>query len=734
MRRFPAPSYSLAISLLVALLVRPSSSSAQEPIFQPINPDQLFPVEINGFGDPANTWFASMKWFKGSLYVGTVRSAHCVFAAVISTRFPVNLYPPPQIDCETDPRDLPLAAEIWRFTPSDSSWDLVFSSPEDVPIAFSPQGVPTKFTARDIGFSSMEVHVEGDGTEALYVGGRSPVVVFAPFFHALGAAPPPRLLRSVDGVSFTPVPQDPGTFLGSLGQPLPGTAATPTSFTALVSLNGSLAALLRTTAGGALLSSSQPASGNNAWALASPSPEELPLSEIARFNGALYLGVDSQGPTSGYQIVKTSLDGAAPFSFVPVLARDEVFAPSRITSLAEHRGRLYAGSSWPSELIRIEPDDTWELVAGEPAAGVDGEVLPLSGIPAGFGNSLNALFTTMQSHDGSLYAGTMDMSLLAFFFPQLAPIFQNELGFDMLRSEEGVYWHPVTRNGLGSFLQYGVQSLESTPSGLFVGTAAGLNGAQVFLKNPLPPAPTGPAAPYRLEAASELITDNADDVVLSWEPVPDAVAYHVYRSTVTPFPEALVTAASGSGSLPASPGLLYLDGLPMLCDAVPTLCAFFEVLSNESGRPGPFEWIDATTDPFYVDLQPTSLQSIYFVRAQRADGTLSGPSNVVGGTSTAAPVTFPAVEDELVTLFEEDRLGGGALRALTFVRRAGYTLSGGNFPAATHMLELAESLVDAQRGTELTEEEADDLCLWIYRLRRNVQLVEWSLISDASLY
>jgi len=733
MRRFLAPSHSLAIALLVALLVRAGSAAAQEPVFPPVNPDQMLPVELNGFGDPDNNTVASMKWFKGSLYVGTLRSTHCVFAATLSNRLGISIYPPPRIDCEADPRDLALAAEIWRFTPSDSSWDLVFRSPEDLPIAFSPLGVPTKFTARDIGFPSMEIHVERDGTEALYAGATSPAAVFATIFRALGSAPPPRILRTVDGDSFAPVPQDPGTFLGNLGGPLPGTAAVPTGFVRLVSLNGNLAALLRTTAGGALLYSSQPASGNNAWAIASPSPEELPLSQMARFNGALYLGVNAQGPATGYEIVKTDLAGAPPFSFVSVLARDEVLQRNRITSLTEHRGRLYVGSSWPSEIIRIETDDTWEIVVGQPAAGLDGDVLPLSGIPAGFGNSLNALFTTMQSHDGSLYAGTMDTSILALFFPQLAPLFQHELGFDMLRTEEGVYWHPVTRNGLGSFLHYGVQSLESTPAGLFAGTSAGINGAQVWIKGPLPPAATGPAAPFRLEAASELITDSADDVILSWEPVPDAVVYHVYRSTVTPILEALLSSAAGPGPPGSLPGLLDFDGMPMLCDNVPALCAFLDVIVNETGQPGPFAWIGATTDPFYVEPQPTSLQSMYFVRAQRADGTLSGPSNIVGGASSAAPVTFPAVDDELISLLEQDELGG-ALRALTFVRRAGYSMSGGNFPAATRQLELAEALVEARRGIDFTEEEADDLCLWIYRLRRNVQLVEWSLISDTSLY
>jgi hypothetical protein len=49
------------------------------------------------------------------------------------------------------------------------------------------------------------------------------------------------------------------------------------------------------------------------------------------------------------------------------------------------------------------------------------------------------------------------------------------------------------------------------------------------------------------------------------------------------------------------------------------------------------------------------------------------------------------------------------------------------------MLDLAEAMIEAQRGIDLTEEEADDLCLMVYRLRRNVQLVEWDLIPSMSI-
>jgi hypothetical protein len=133
-----------------------------------------------------------------------------------------------------------------------------------------------------------------------------------------------------------------------------------------------------------------------------------------------------------------------------------------------------------------------------------------------------------------------------------------------------------------------------------------------------------------------------------------------------------------------------------------------------------------------VEPQPTAIQSIYFVRVRLANGSTSGPSNIVGGASTAAPILFPAVEDELISLFETDQLPVQALRSITMVRRAEHALSGGNARAAGRLLDIAEAILETQAGT-LPEETAEELGLMVYRLRRNVQLVEWNLIPAALL-
>jgi hypothetical protein len=735
-RRFVSLRSGLGLLCFAGLLAQGTRSAAQEPIYQPSNEDGLLPVEFEGFGDPDNTWIASMQWFRGSLYVGTLRSAHCVIAASLPGRL---IYPPPHSDCAPDPLDLRLAAEIWRYTPEDSSWDLVYISPEDVAIS------PTKFTARDIAYTSMEVHVESNGTEALYVGTTSPASVFGwEIFWTLGALPPPRLLRSVDGITFQPVPQDPGTFLGNLGSPLPGSLAIPLGFRSLESLDGKLAALLATNAGagGAILLSAQPASGNNAWAQASPRPEDFPVTAIAPFNDALYAAVGGPG-LNGFSIASADVSGALPLEFQTVVdVRNKDYGPQRVKSMAEHRGRLYAGTAWPLELIRIDRDGSWEMVAGNARDLADRTLLPLSGIPWGLGNALNAQFSELTSHDGSLFVGTMDASVLTRFLPiDLKPAW--EFGFDLLRSEEGVYWHPVSRIGLGNTQHYGVPSMASTPAGLFVGTATDTGGAQVWAHPGLPQAVDG-EAPFRLESASAVLTEG--EVVLSWEPVEGALLYHVYRSTLIPIQQLLPppvpagetaqpaggTAIPSGGTAAPAGSPVFLDASGPFCDILPQLCAFQEALLNDVGIPGPFLLTSSTTSLFYTEAQPTSIPSIYFVRAQLGDGRVSGPSNVVGGASTAAPITFPIVEDELISLYLNDELPPQALRSLTMVRYAGYALSGGNAAAAGRLLDIAERILDSSAAA-LPDESADELSLMVYRLRRNVQLVEWGLVPGAML-
>lgn len=723
-----AAFFTVVALVVVALVFGGGSASAQEPVLQPINTDGLLPLPELGSGDPGNTRIASMAWFKGDFYVATERWTHCVFAAVMSERYHIPVYPPSP-DCAPDPTDLTLAAEIWRFSLSDFSWELVFTSPEDVPVAFDAFGSPTKFIARDISFRAMAVVTEADGTEALYAGGTT-------YSGKLGvpSAFPPRLLRSVDGTTWTAVPQAPGSLLGDLGQPLPESALLTTGFDQLVSLDGGTLVAVVTTGPndhvrGMLIASDDPGAGGDSWFAASPPPEEFPITGAVVFDGRLYVGVDSPYGKIPYSIYRSDGSGSIPFSFVPVVVNDPEATPGVgrgwTVSFAEHSGRLYATAGWPLEVVRIDSDDDWEVVVGTRRSSPDGSNLlaPTSGISAGFGNPFNVQGASMGSDGASLYLGTIDTTLIAALAPSLSPLFQHEFGFDLLRSEEGVYWYPVSKVGLGVPTQYGVSTLMGTPLGVGLGSLGVGGGAQAWFGASVAPATATGGLPYRVEAAAGTLA--GDEVILSWENDPGVVAYHVYRSEVTPVLEAL--GVSGARLL------ANLDEGDPLCQISPELCESLRFFRDDFGLSGPFELIGTTTDPYYVEDPPTSLQSMYFVRAERADGSISGPSNFVGAVSTAIPMTFPLVSDDILTRLQNDELGIAAMRSLTMVRRAAHAVSGGRLPAARRMLEVGEAIVEAQRGASISDADADDLCLMLYRLRRNVQLAEWLLIDPASL-
>jgi hypothetical protein len=148
--------------------------------------------------------------------------------------------------------------------------------------------------------------------------------------------------------------------------------------------------------------------------------------------------------------------------------------------------RTYRVGPAAPELIRIYPDDTWDLVVGDPRRTPQGFKAPLSGMQPGFNNFFNGYFWRMVSHNGWLYLGTFDWSVFLPYAasPTMFPWLRNYInscgawnivedrgGFDLWRSRDGFNWVPVTLRGLGSPYNYGARTMLSTPVGLFVGTA-----------------------------------------------------------------------------------------------------------------------------------------------------------------------------------------------------------------------------------------------------------------------
>jgi uncharacterized protein (TIRG00374 family) len=223
-------------------------------------------------------------------------------------------------------------------------------------------------------------------------------------------------------------------------------------------------------------------------------PNNDGISSLVSFNGCLYAG--TYNPATGYEVWKLRCmpDLQAPAQ--PVI-RGGGGQPHNEAVMSMHvfKGRLYVGTGIPlgfnpitrhgprgCDLIRINPDDSWEMIVGPPRDH------PLSGYRAGFGWYLNAYCWYMNEHAGYLYLGTWDMSRTIAFLGEdvesVAPVFRplldelvvrpqdwgSPVGGDLYQTADGVHWEPVFLDGLGNPDNHGIRTLEPTPMGFFVGT------------------------------------------------------------------------------------------------------------------------------------------------------------------------------------------------------------------------------------------------------------------------
>ncbi len=439
---------------------------------RPLSREEFRHLSLPGIGDRQNTWTWSMIWYKGKLYAGTNRAWHCVEIAGY-VRIPIlDLfldYPPddPDMECTPDPLDLPLQAEIWTWSPEEEIWERVYQAPlVEIP------GHPGHMTGRDVGYRDMVIFPEADGTEALYVMGVTQNSAFPNF-------PPPRILRTVDGRHFEPVPQDPGTFLGDLNRD-----NFHSSFRAPSVYKGRLFLETGTVQGnGELIEASDPARGNDAFRLVLPEETRVYITTV--YNGYLYVGI--QDPLNGFQIVKTLAEGEPPYELTPVVENGGFadFVPLRTSGTVlysyVHEGMLFAGTDKPSELLRIHPDDTWDLVVGMPRMSPDGFKYPLSGYGQGFNSTMNHHIWRMGTYDGWLYIGTADASTTNFKDSEIwGPVLEPYMGFDLFATQRGYYMYEISRNGFDNKFNLGIRAFVPTEYGLFFGAANNWYGTEIW--------------------------------------------------------------------------------------------------------------------------------------------------------------------------------------------------------------------------------------------------------------
>ncbi|APW62346.1 hypothetical protein [Paludisphaera borealis] len=745
-RSFPSRRIWGLAAVALLLLTRASPGQIAQSGFKQIS--------LPGFGDRHNSYSWSMKWFNGNLYIGTNRDFQCVENATIAFYYPIviplqAIFAEPDVPCPSNPADLDLRAEIWRFSPSNGQWTRIYQS----------DFVPGTTVARDIGYRDMVVYQEADGTEALYIVGCT-AREFTP------GMPPPRILRMTiandpvtgqPGEVFEAIPQDPGTFMGD-------TKAVTFRATAVYNNRLYVSASLGLTGNGSVLESSNPRLGNNSFRQVTPS--QLQVYEMSVFNNSLYFGAGDQ--STGYSVWKTNASGNLPYTITPVVTGGAGRGPimTSVVSMYPFQGRLYVGSAgWystllpSSELIRINPNDSWELISGNIRLTSNGLVFPLSGLGDGFGNPFNAHIWRLEEHQGVLYAGTNDDSWALRFTP-LAPFFRSEFGFDIFASPNGVAWSPITRNGLGDMYNFGLRTFASTPVGLFVGTVNYVQGTEVWLggsvastaasaavamsgaaaaevMSPEPirrrrssrsapqqatpgtvatggsqPAPStnqlsggdgvphSPLLPEGLEVES-----HGKNALVSWSPQPEAALYHVFRSTYrkTDLGFLLGIGAEAEGQEdPLRPG--EAPGV-------------FSV-------PGPYVEIGTATKPLFDDRNIVKKGAYaYYVQAEDRKGKLSPPSNIKMIPDLGPPATFERIRTELIDFILADKARAmeraGLLDLLDQSRTAA---AGKDLATAKARLNEVQQRLTRLRESSPAAPPASPLNILIARLARRIDL------------
>lgn len=433
------------------------------------------PLGVGGLGDGLNAYAHTMAWFAGRLFIGTTRGNFPLMKA----RLPIAMHTWP-VECPDDPFTLDLHARLLSGSPADGQWRQVYRAPQVI----GSDGAPIP---RELGYRAMTVFQgRSDPAPALYVGTWSPA-----------KGPGPLILRSEDGERFDVVSPP-----GIIGLPV-------TTLRSLVPFKGRLYTTPAGRSGGnpnaagtpLILESDDPARGH--WRVVNTpgfgDPDNLTVFEMAGCGDWLYAGTFN---INGYQVWRTRAEGPAPYPWERVITGGAGRGPLNeiTTSMRAFKGALYVGSGiqnggvdrqnkvgpGAAELIRIHPDGTWDLLVGSARDTADGPKQPLSGYRPGFDNFYNGYFWRLCEHQGWLYLGTFDWSLMLCYadratwppaFERLvervgvAAIRDGQAGFDLYRSFDGVNWVPVTTSGFDNPYNIGLRTLESTPLGLFVGTA-----------------------------------------------------------------------------------------------------------------------------------------------------------------------------------------------------------------------------------------------------------------------
>ncbi|MFH0954127.1 MAG: hypothetical protein V1873_07340 [Verrucomicrobiota bacterium] len=243
---------------------------------------------------------------------------------------------------------------------------------------------------------------------------------------------------------------------------------------------------------------------------------------LCSFNNRLYAGTENR---RGFQVWASKVaDPTGNVHWVRVVTDG---AGDRYNSWAgtmkDFKGYLYVGSmSFPYlngyedlkgfDLIRIAANNSWQLIVGDmfPVDSPGGFPFRFaaSGYGSGFNNVMNWYCWSLEVYNGTLYLGSFDASVFLRYLDTLSggsgPLDQmvfilenlptallltmNDAvpGADLWKSTDGVRWSSFTQSGFGNEENYGMRTLKSTASRMYVGTANPFEGCEVWTIPPQP--------------------------------------------------------------------------------------------------------------------------------------------------------------------------------------------------------------------------------------------------------
>ena len=438
----------------------------------------------SGFGDGLNHYGHSMAWFRGKLFVGTTRGA----MQMNKTNMPRPDLKPWPVDCPNDIYEVDRHAEIWCYDPATRGWTRVYRAPQ-------VSGRNGRMVPRYIGYRGMAVFQGASDDQAcLYVSTWAPA-----------ATDPPEILRSEDGQHFAPAARPPfSDFVRSFRTLQPYRGRIHTSPTSSRNIHDPEQRAQDSVGSDATIYATHDILSQD-WRPANEagfgSPANLTIFEMAEFAGRLYAATVNP---QGFELWRTEDDGVGepPYRWKRVLHHGAGRGPYNEVgaSLCVFNGALYVGTGVlnggfhrnlrigpaAAEVLRVWPNDSWELLVGHSRVTPDGIRYPLSGLSPGFDNLFQGYVWRMCVHDGWLYVGTFCWAnmlpyLPVHVWPEDVMVMIRRWGMDRLAyqhggselwcTRDGIRWQRAVRNGFDNPYNWGIRNMMSTPHGLFVATA-----------------------------------------------------------------------------------------------------------------------------------------------------------------------------------------------------------------------------------------------------------------------